>query len=112
MLETRQRLEQWRGANRARCPLPEWVWQEAIKLAHQYGVNRTARALRLEYMQLRKRLPIGIQPRSANFVELIAAAVPNNGRCLIEVESPQGKLRVEMSGTPDWNQLLRAWRQA
>jgi len=112
LLETRQRLEEWRAANRPRSPLPEWVWQEAITLAQRHGVNCTARVLRLDYMQLKKRLPARPQLRSANFVELIAATVPNSARCLIEVESPHGKLRVEMSGAPDWSQLLRAWRQS
>jgi hypothetical protein len=112
LLEARQRLEEWRSTNRPRSPLPEWVWQEAVKLAERHGVNCTAQALRLDYMQLKKRLPTRSQPDSTNFVELIAAAVPNNTRCLIEVESPQGKLRVEMSSAPDWSQLLRAWRQA
>jgi hypothetical protein len=112
LLEMRQRLEEWRSTNRPRSPLPEWVWQEAVKLAQRHGVNCTARTLRLDYMQLKKRLPARSQPNATNFVELMAAAVPNRSRCLIEVESRQGKLRVEMSGAPDCSQLLRAWRQA
>ena len=112
LVETRQRLEYWRSTNRPRSSLPEWVWQEAVKLAQRYGLNCTARTLRLDYMQLKKRLPVRPQPRSADFIEVIAAAVPDSARCLIEVESPHGKLRVEMSSAPDWSQLLRAWWQA
>jgi|SRR5882724_1582377 hypothetical protein len=112
LLEALQRLEEWRSANRPRSRLPESIWQEAVKLAQQYGLNCTARALRLDYAQLKKRLPARPQRRTAQFVELIAAAVPTSGRCLIEVESTHGKLRVEMNSAPDWNQLLRAWRQA
>jgi hypothetical protein len=111
LLETRQRLEEWRSTNRPRSSLPEWVWQEAVVLAQRYGVNCTARTLRLDYMQLKKRLAARRQPKS-NFIEVIAAAVPISARCLIEVESRHGKLRVEMSSAPDWSQLLRAWRQA
>src|SRR6266849_5698508 len=112
LTEVQKRMEEWRSANRPRSPLPEWVWQEAITLAQRHGVNCTARALRLDYMQLKKRLAVRPQRSSTNFVELIATAVPGSTRCLIEVESRQGKLRVEMSGAPDWSQLLRAWRQA
>lgn len=112
LLEASQRLEQWRSANRPRSPLPEWVWSEAVKLAQRYGVNGTARTLRLDYMQLKKHLPIQPQPKPARFVELITTAVPNSSRCVIEMESTHGKLRVEMNGTPDWKQLLEAWRHA
>ncbi len=112
LLEASQRLEQWRSANRPRSPLPEWVWPEAIKLAQRYGVNSTARILRLDYMQLKKHLRVPPQHKAAGFVELIASAVPNGSRCVIEMESTHGKLRVEMNGTPDWKQLLHAWRQA
>jgi hypothetical protein len=31
---------------------------------------------------------------------------------VIETESTQGKLRVELNGVPDWKQLLEAWRHA
>jgi len=112
LLEARQRLDQWRSANHPRSPLPEWVWAEAIRLAQRYGVNSTARAMRLDYMQLKKRLPIQPQPKPARFVELIASTVPNGSRCVIEMESKQEKLRVEMNGTPDWKELLHAWRHA
>lgn len=111
LLESSQRLEQWRSANRPRSPLPKWVWQEATKLAQQYGVNSTARTLRLDYMQLKKHLPVQSLSKTARFVELVPSAVLNSSRCVIEMESEQGKLRVEMSGMPDWKQLLHAWRQ-
>ena len=110
LLKASQRLEHWRSANRPRSSLPEWVWQEATKLAQQYGVNGTARTLRLDYMQLKKHLPVQSLSKPARFVELVPSAVLNSSRCVIEMESKRGKLRVEMSGTPDWKQLLHAWR--
>ncbi len=112
LLEASQRLEQWRSTNRPRSPLPEWVWPEAVQLAQRYGVNGTARAMRLDYMQLKKRLPVQPQPKPARFVEFITSAMPDSSRCVIEMESAQGKLRVEMNSAPDWKQLLHAWRRA
>jgi len=47
-----------------------------------------------------------------NFVEIVAANTVTSTRCLIEVESAHGKLRVEMATTPDWTELLRAFRRA
>ena len=45
----RERFETWRRQHKTRCRLPEPLWAAAVKLAREYGVNRTARVLRLEY---------------------------------------------------------------
>ena len=112
-LETHKRLEEWRSTNQPRRRLPESIWQQAVQLAQQHGLNCTARVLRLDYAQLKKRLQQPALPQQApNFVEIIAANTVSSDRCLIEVESAHGKLRVEMTSTPDWTALLRAFRQA
>ncbi len=81
-----------------------------MELAQQRGVNCTARVLHLDYAQLKKRLQPASPQQTPNFVEIIANTVSST-RCLIEVESAQGKLRVEMTGPPDWGELLRAFRR-
>ena len=110
-LETHKLLEEWRSTNQPRRRLPESIWQQAVELAQRHGLNCTARVLRLDYAQLKKRLrPEPPQP-SPNFVEIIAANTVNSTRCLIEVESAHGKLRVELATTPNWTELMRAFRQ-
>ena len=111
-LETHKRLEEWRSTNRPRRRLPGSIWQQAVELAQRHGVNRTARVLRLDYAQLKKRLkPTPLQP-APNFVEIIAANAMGSTRCLVEVESAHGKLRVEMTSPPNWTELLGAFRRA
>lgn len=71
----RRRLTQWR-ASRAhlRAPIPEPLWAEAVVLARRHGVFETARALRLGYESLKRRVsgPAGIAGPVPNFVELPA----------------------------------------
>jgi hypothetical protein len=111
-LETHKRLAEWRSTHQRRTRLPEAIWQEAVELAIRHGLNMTARVLRLDYVQLKKRLrPTAPQP-SPNFVEIVAGHAISSPRCVIEVESGHGKLRVEMSDAPDWTELLRAFRRA
>jgi len=52
----RERFEKWRSKQKTRSRLPEPLWLAAVKLAQRYGVNRTARALRLDYNGLKKRM--------------------------------------------------------
>ena len=51
-----RKLEQWRQRHRPRVPISEGLWREAAELARTHGINRTARALRLDYYSLQKRV--------------------------------------------------------
>lgn len=78
------------------------MWTVAVELARRHGLYRTARALPIDYVNLRKRLntPVAARPE---FVEVLVAPA-QSGAC-VEV------LRVPLTGAVDWNQLFRAWRQ-
>jgi hypothetical protein len=99
----RQRLERWRRTRKHRSRIPEGLWNAAVQLARKYGVNKTARALRLDYYDLKERLdaalsaaPVAREP-TTSFVELSPALVPE---CLVEVESRSGtKMRIHLKGT-------------
>jgi hypothetical protein len=116
LLQQSQRFEEWRGAHPPRTRLPEPMWDAAVEMAQRHGLHCTTKALRLDYMRLKKRLPSGTQPpRSAAapaFLELLAA--PTTGpECVVELESGGGRLRVSMKGAAlDWASLLHAWRGA
>ena len=75
----RRRFERWRRTRKKRSPIPERLWQAAVQVAGSYGVNKTARALGLDYYELRKRLDAGISATPVekelmgSFVELVAA---------------------------------------
>ena len=52
----RQRFERWRGTRKVRSRIPEPLWASAVKLATRYGIHRTAKALRVDYYALKKRV--------------------------------------------------------
>jgi hypothetical protein len=111
------RFARWRKSHTGRLPIPDPLWAAAAEMAREHGVFRTAKVLSLEYGKL-KRLATashtGPQRTSrlcappAAFVELLA---PGTGvaECLIELEGPRGKMRIQWKGStaPDLTGLSR-----
>jgi hypothetical protein len=54
--QLRRCFDEFRSTQASRSRLPETLWAAASELAKRYGVNPTARALRLDYTGLRKRV--------------------------------------------------------
>jgi hypothetical protein len=117
------RFEDWRRTRRGRLPIPEPLWAAAAELARSHGVCQTAQVLRLEYKKL-KRLTAGqagskpgrrrLVPGPATFVELTAPPTAA-AECVIELEGPRGKLRIQWKGAtaPDLAGLSRVlWESA
>ena len=120
------RFEEFRSSHRSRERLPEELWAAAAEIAMRRGLNITARALRLDSNNLKKRmgqqagLPKVKRGRrkktmpvaSAAFLELLAPVAGAATSCIVEVDSVQGgKLRMELKGlgTGDIAQLLHAF---
>ena len=109
--EARERFEQWRSSHSGRRPIPESLWAAAAELAGQHGVFRTAKVLRLDYNKLKRMGTVAkptMAPESA-FVELIATPTTHPCECIIEVEGPRGRMRIEWKGSaaPDLAGLSR-----
>ncbi len=117
------RFERWRKSHVGRQPIPERLWRAATELANEHGVCRTAEVLHLEYGKLR-RLAESAGPRRparaartgrTSFVELVAPPAMGGLECVIELEGPRGKLRIQWKGTtaPDLASLSRTlWESA
>ncbi|NQU26069.1 MAG: hypothetical protein HQ567_32690 [Candidatus Nealsonbacteria bacterium] len=56
LVSLRQRFERWRRTRKVRSRIPEPLWASAVKLAGRYGTHRTAKALRVDYYALKKRV--------------------------------------------------------
>ena len=115
-----QRFERWRKAHTGRLPIPEALWAEAAKAARVHGVFRASKTLHLEYGKL-KRLaeggPAAALPQiaPATFLELMPPQTMGLAECLIELEGPRGKMRIQWKGatTPDLAGLSRVlWEPA
>jgi hypothetical protein len=106
--EAQQRFEEWRDSQSGRRAIPEPLWALATEMGRQQGVFRTAQALRLDSTKLMKRVRAsapenksGAQPQpspAAAFVELMAPPTSHACECLIEIEGPRGRMRIEWKG--------------
>lgn len=111
-----QRFEHWRRSHRGRLPIPEGLWASAAAVAREHGVFRTAKVLRLEYGKLKRMAGSASgssQPATAStaFVELMPQPIGVSD-CLIEVEGPSGKMRLQWKGATasDLADLIRVWK--
>ena len=100
--QTRRRIARWRETRLYRgAAMPAALWAAALALARQHGLATTARALRVDYGSLKKRLDAAGAGRvpSPAFVELPAARPTGLGPCVIDLEAPRGRrMRIEVTG--------------
>ena len=106
-----QRFADWRTTRSVGERIPAPLWKAAVKVAGQYGLNRTASVLSLDYYSLKKR--VGHEASSAaTFVELPTSPLAVPHECVIEMEDALGaKMRVQLKGQdiPDLLQLSRVF---
>ena len=112
-----RRPRRWRSSHARRMPFPDALWAAAGELAREHGINRTAKALRLEYGKLKERagaagpakkvvkkapsaIPRHVRPPvpAATFMEFITPRPGNSPECRVELEGPRGRMRVEFKG--------------
>ena len=120
----RRRFERWRRTRKVRARIPEPLWGSAVKLAGRYGIHRTAKALRLDYYALKKRVEgasaaiasnTSLEGAKAQFLELPSSPWVGSGECTLELEDAGGaKLRVHLKGfaAPDLAALTRSFWQS
>jgi len=110
------RLRRWRSSHARRVPLPDSLWAAAGGLAREHGINRTAKALHLEYNKLRERaealgpekkvvrkarpaIPRHARPPApATFMELITPRPSSAASAVVELEGPRGRMKIEFKG--------------
>jgi hypothetical protein len=116
-----RRFERWRSSHRSRLPIPEALWASAAEVAREHGVFRTAKILRLEHAKLKRMVALAAPVRRATappsgFLELVTPqGVPSSTECVIELEGPRGKMRIQWKGVsaPDLAGMSRAlWESA
>lgn len=104
MVKLRGRLESWRR-NRDGRNMPEELWRSAARLAESEGVSAVARALGLNYGNLKRRVhgsqrraerSLGAQPL---FVEIERARAVLEPRCVFEIKDRCGlRMAIRFEG--------------
>src|ERR1035437_9585910 len=87
--QLKKRLDAWRKSHRPKARIPGRLWEAAVQVAGQCGLNRTAKTLHLDYYDLKKRLDAADarQGSVASFIELSPAASGSAAECIIELET-------------------------
>ncbi len=103
MGEISRRFERWRGSHRGRLPIPERLWASAAEAAREHGVFRTAKILHLEYGKLKRLAEAAAGNRRlaappTTFLELMPPSATGPSECVIELEGPRGKMRIQWKG--------------
>ena len=119
-----QRFERWRRGCEGRTRIPDSLWAAAVKMAHAYGISRTAKELSVNYYALKKRMEqesvsdddspeSGSQNGTpATFLELAPLSPTGACQCTLELENAGGsKMRVHFQGpeAPDLTSLSRSF---
>ena len=118
--KTRLRVERWRRGVKFRTRIPESMWASAVKMASVYGIHRTAKALRVNYYSLKKRVEkedasssgVAEEGKVPTFLELAPPTRVGGGECILELEDTAGaKMRVHLKGVeaPDLAGLSRSF---
>jgi hypothetical protein len=116
MRKVYRRLLRWRSSHARRASFPDALWAAAGELAREHGINRTAKALNLEYGKLKERVealapakkvvrkvPSALPrqaraPVPATFMELITPRPGNVTSAVVELEGPRGRMKIEFKG--------------
>ena len=118
--DVRRRIERWRKTRKVRSPIPDSLWAATVRMANAYGMNRTARTLRLNYYGLKKRVQqqaVGAACEAetkdtARFVELTPFASAGSCECSLELENVGGaKMRIQLKSVamPDLTALSKSF---
>jgi hypothetical protein len=116
----RRRFERWRQSRKPRSHIPDSLWAAAAATAKTYGVNRTARTLRLDYYSLKERVEqeaaatpdASAIPATAPFIELVTSPSAGPCQCRLELENAGGaKMRIQLRSVamPDLAAISRSF---
>jgi hypothetical protein len=114
MRKVYRRLRRWRSSHTRRVPFPDALWA-AGELAREHGINRTAKALSLEYGKLKERAgaagsakkvvrkaPAAVLRHGGStaptFMELITPRPGSVASAVVELEGPRGRMKIEFKG--------------
>ncbi len=117
----RRQFDHWRSQQpNKRTRLPKELWQQAVALAKEHGLNKTARALNVKYYSLKKHLDetgadqgCSAKPQP-DFIELLPGTMtPGGVECMIEWADDCGatvRMHVRGAGLSELTALAGVFR--
>ena len=107
--EIRRQIEHWRRTRTRQSPMPDELWDAAVDLARELGICPVARALRVDYGGLKRRLAAADEAgdggvESDAFVEfegaeLLGTAAPAGLPVVVEFTGADGaRMTIRLPG--------------
>lgn len=130
LAEAKKRVEHWRRTREKAGPMPEDLWDVAVRLVRRHGTNPVARALNLDYYSLKRRCNTSGRVRgrtrptrgsrsrsravpSPAFVEVDVTSPQITPECILELVGARGvRMTLRLRGPVDVVRLAEAfWRR-
>jgi len=101
--EVIKQFEDWRKTRKKRGPIPELLWEAALRLTEKYSIHEITKTLHLNYQKFKElvaqrkgmeKAHIGVT--RAEFLELNVTRPHKNVECVIEIDRFRGS-RMKMS---------------
>jgi len=117
----RRQFDHWRSKQpNKRTRLPKELWQQAVALAKEHGLNKTACALGLKYYSLKRHLDetgadafVPAEP-TPDFIELLPGTMtPGGVECMIEWADGHNatvRMHIKGAGLSELTALTRVFR--
>lgn len=110
--EIQKQFEDWRNTRQKREPIPEALWEAALKVAQCNPLGRVSRILRLNYRELKKRIHsrygdnfFGVNV-GTGFVEVDSRQLFYPAECIIETQQTDGaRMKMHIKSGSGFNPL-------
>jgi hypothetical protein len=106
LARAQQRFEQWRSEQPKRSRLPEDLWALAVDMGRQFGISRTAKALRLDHHKLKAKSQASQAQVSESMAFLELQPQRGSVACTLDIQRSADlqTIRMVLSG-PEWPDL-------
>ena len=110
--EIQKQFEDWRKTRQKREPIPQALWEAAVRVAQYNPVGRVSKILRLDHCKLKKLVRarygdnfFGVD-LSNNFIEIDSRQLLCPVECIIETQQPDGaRMKMHIKSGNGFNPL-------
>jgi hypothetical protein len=119
--EIQKQFEDWRNTRQKREPIPEALWEAAVRGARYNPIGRVSRILRINHRELKKRIHtrygdsfFGVD-LGTRFIEIDSRQLICPVECIVEMQQPDGaRMKMHIKSGNGFNPLELAkafWQQ-
>jgi hypothetical protein len=110
--EIQKQFEDWRNTRQKREPIPEALWEAAVRVTQYNPIGRVSRILRINHRELKKRIQarcgdnfFGVD-LSTGFIEIDSRQLLYPIECIVEMEQSDGaRMKIHIKSGNGFNPL-------